>query len=114
MCAKRILLINKRICFAVVGKECAVHFWVEPNWNDNSRSWGGVEVHKRPRENETPDNEDCWLLSGPCVHDGSSLYASEVVIPRFHECCDFSDGNYEAVWNILEAQLSKEEIAPCN
>lgn len=46
---------------------------------------GGVEYHMRRApsysEQTTPDHEHCWLLGAPCWHDGTSLYASDVLIP---------------------------------
>jgi hypothetical protein len=30
---------------------------------------------------QAPSQDKCWLLHCPCWHDGTSLYASETVIP---------------------------------
>lgn len=107
----RRLMLGRRVIFAVIGVRSAVHFWVEPNWEDNEKSWGGVEFHERPEDGREPDNEDCWLLNGPCCHDGSSLYASEKVIPMFHRCCEMGDGNYEPVWQEIESALERNTSA---
>jgi hypothetical protein len=45
---------------------------------------GGIEGHSPvPREYDrgTPSHEHCWLLGGPCWHDGSSLQFSEQIAP---------------------------------
>lgn len=102
----RRLMLGRRVIFAVISERAAVHFWVEPNWEDNEKSWGGVEFHERPSDGREPDNDDCWLLNGPCCHDGSSLMASERVIPMFHRCCEIGDGDYEPVWAFIESALS--------
>lgn len=52
----------------------------EPRWI------GGIEGHSpipREYESETPSHEHCWLLNGPCWHDGSSLQFSEQLAPWF-------------------------------
>lgn len=107
----RRLMLGRRVIFAVIGERSAVHFWVEPNWEDNEKSRGGVEFHERPEDGREPDNGDCWLLNGPCCHYGSSLYASKKVIPMFHSCCESGDGNYESVWREIESALERNTSA---
>lgn len=56
------------------------------SWSDGSRQWlGGCETHyaKCPdyMSPNKPSCEHCWVLGGPCWHDGSSLYFSENVAP---------------------------------
>ena len=41
---------------------------------------GGIECHTPPGDRK-PDHEHCWLLNGPCCHDGSSLQFSEQIAP---------------------------------
>lgn len=45
------------------------------------RWMGGVELHRHPAQGEQPSHEECWLLLGPCCHDGSSLQFTERVAP---------------------------------
>ena len=103
----RKLFINRRIVFAVIGDGVAIHFRVEPNWQKPNESWGEIEWHNTPAKGEKADNQSCWLLSGPCCHDGTSLYASEVYIPLFHQICEHGDGSYEEIWLRLEHDLKK-------
>lgn len=51
-----------------------------------SREWsGGCETHyvKCPdyMDPDKPSHDHCWVLGGPCWHDGSSLYFSENIAP---------------------------------
>ena len=101
---ERRLILGERIIFAVLSQGHAVHFHVRPDWKDHSRSWGGVEFHAPVEHSE---DGDCWLLGGPCEHDGSSLYASEVVIPMFHRCCEMRVPSYDMIWNQLESLMAE-------
>lgn len=76
----------------------AAHLWVHVN--SDGAAYGGVEHHCGFREDwqdAEPGDKHCWLLNGPCWHDGSSL-AAERWIRRFNE-----DGDIENVeaWNYL-------------
>jgi len=46
---------------------------------------GGLEAHYRTppdyMSERPPSHDECWLLCAPCWHDGTSLYASETIIP---------------------------------
>ncbi len=42
----------------------------------------GVEGHESVPLEEA-NHAHCWLLDGPCKHDGTSLYAEEVVMPAY-------------------------------
>ena len=69
-------------------------FWPYQPW--------GVEIHTRCGLGDSPDHENCWLLNAPCKHDGSSLYASEVMMPLF-----LHDGS-DAVYARLESRYRDE------
>jgi len=49
------------------------------------RYHGGIEIHRRtPPEHcrfDAPDHDNCWLIKGPCWHDGSSLQVDEFWLP---------------------------------
>lgn len=71
--------------WAVVGPEGAVHIWAQSYTEEYAARfgetyYGGVECHW-PADVETAHHENCWLLKGPCCHDGSSLYFSERIAP---------------------------------
>ena len=69
-----------------------VHIWAR---RAPSEGWptewiGGVEVHHAscPESSgwfkpDEPSQTACWLLEGPCWHDGTSLYFSERIAPYF-------------------------------
>lgn len=73
----------ERHMWTCVGRHGAVHLHVSGPFD--SRYSGGFEIHYRvppdSMKDEAPSHEDCWLLHGACWHDGTSLYASEVLIP---------------------------------
>ena len=66
---------------------------------------GGVEHHMRTApdyyEGKPADHTDCWLLGGPCWHDGTSLYATEFMIPLLER-----EGE-DALWLQLEREYDK-------
>lgn len=47
---------------------------------------------------EAAHHKDCWLIGGPCWHDGTSLYASETVWPRVRDMMP----DHEAIFAYLE------------
>lgn len=56
-------------------------------WRD-ARWMGGIEGHsptRREYDSEKPSHEHCWLLGGPCWHEGSSLQFSEQIAPYLTE-----------------------------
>ena len=63
---------------------------------------GGLEIHRREpdgyQRGEGASNDHCWLLDGPCWHDGSSLYATEQLIPLLE---NFGE---DALWERLESE----------
>lgn len=85
-------------CFtwSLVGSDGGVHIWAqfmpEKSLILGERLYGGVEVHYRKKPyDHMPDNpihEKCWLLNGPCWHDGSSLYFSEKLQPLIDDYFD--------------------------
>jgi len=81
---------KSRYTWSLVGPDGGVHIWAQLLPEDSltrhmhgSQFYGGVECHwKKPvYENQEVSQEHCWLLNGPCYHDGSSLYFSERIAP---------------------------------
>lgn len=97
----------------VVGKEGAVDFHCshtdfadcQSPWPQSLGRTGGLEVHYSVppdyMRDKAPHHEHCWILGGKCWHDGSSLYASEVLIPLLER-----DGE-EAIWRQLQHEYAK-------
>jgi hypothetical protein len=78
--------------WTVIGRLGAMHFHV----TDMGEQWiiehpsyerysGGLEIHYRSppdyMRDDAPSQDKCWLIGCPCWHDGTSLYASETLIP---------------------------------
>jgi len=68
---------------------------------------GGVEYHHRAAPEylfgKDAAHEHCWILGGPCWHDGTSLWASEHWIPLLER-----DGEDE-IWRELHATYTRHE-----
>lgn len=75
--------------WSVVGARGGIHIHItSSNSSDDDpdmQYFGGLEIHyRRPpayKSEDAPSQDNCWLLGGPCWHDGMSLYAREVIIP---------------------------------
>lgn len=75
---------DKSHTYELVGRDGAIHFHVTEA--KNGEFYGGIEEHHRTcptYSDRPPSHTNCRLLGGPCWHDGSSLYASEVLIPMW-------------------------------
>lgn len=89
---------------AVVGALGAVHFhWTPtPIPGLNQPFYSGLETHyvtpPHYMRDEEASHDECWLLGAECWHDGTSLYASEVLIQRL-----LRDGE-DALWAVLERE----------
>lgn len=58
----------------------------------------GLEYHhKSPLGymDDAPSRTDCYLLNGPCWHDGTSLYATETYLPVFQY------GDHERIFRMM-------------
>ena len=73
--------------WSLKGGRGGVHIWARtsklPGWP--TEWFGGCECHT-PHTPEhdpqaAPSHEECWLLKGPCWHDGSSLMFNEQIAP---------------------------------
>lgn len=92
-----------------IGRHGAVHFHVTDMGEDfkyGDRYSGGLEVHYRqPPEHmrdQAPSHDKCWLIGCPCWHDGTSLYASETLIPFWLA----APHDHERMFRLLEREYS--------
>ncbi len=76
--------------YSIVCREGAIEFNVtEYGKRDDGlpEFSGGLEIHYREPPDymakRAPSHDKCHLIGQPCWHDGTSLYASEVLIPRW-------------------------------
>ena len=79
---------RKTHTWAVRGDNGGLHVWIRDSGRDDAnfgRYLGGMESHYHSppeyMENSPPHHDDCWLLGGPCWHDGTSMYVTEFWIP---------------------------------
>jgi hypothetical protein len=96
--------------WSILGADAGMHLWIRGyGGKDDDLRWsGGLEIHYRyPPEhmqNQPPSSDTCWLLKCPCWHDGSSLVASEIWIPRWHRNPHDHDGMFRALCRDLDAR----------
>lgn len=104
--------------YVVEGRDGACEFWcrttpkVVTDAVGGREFYGGFELHRAsPSDGDgPPDHGRCSALSDrACWHDGTSSYASEVLIPRWQR----DPENHEAVFRTLVAEyrtrFAKEE-----
>lgn len=93
-------LNGKRHVWWLRGPKGGVHVWAGENpaefqarWGE--RYYGGIECHSpKPlysHSGDTPDHDHCWVLKGPCWHDGSSLQFSEEIEPFMRHAANLRD-----------------------
>lgn len=99
---------NTRHIWSLKGSNGAVHVWASEYSPDmierlGERFYGGVEIHSPVQLYEhdpNPSNDHCWLLDGPCWHDGSSLYFSDRIAPWLSDA-PFSEDTHKHIIRIL-------------
>lgn len=105
-----------RHVWTCVGRHGAVHFHVTDmgdEWEKqgHERYSGGLEVHYRSPPDYMADNapsqDKCWLLGCPCWHDGTSLYASETLVPMWRVAPDDHKRMFEIMVREYESQFAK-------
>lgn len=86
----------------VVGPSGAMDFHCSHPWIARGYGFdrsGGLEIHYRTPPDymkaDEPSHDHCWMLGVKCWHDGSSLYASEVLIPILEQSGE------DAIWTQL-------------
>ena len=101
----------ERHVWTCIGRRGAIHLHVSGSLRDadgpNEGYYGGLEVHYREppdcMNEDAPSQDRCWLLDGPCWHDGTSLYASETLIPLW--LCDRN--NHVRMFGVLQREYEK-------
>lgn len=101
---------NAERTWIVIGRHGAIHFHVIDLGEKYSKEHraerysGGLEIHYRqPPEymaNDAPSHDRCFVLEGPCWHDGTSLYAQERIIPFWQSAPD----DHERMFRFLERE----------
>lgn len=92
-----------RYVWAVKGPLGAVHVWAQRMGDEatqicGTRYYGGIEVHRAtPSEYDDPSrpsHDECWLIGGPCWHDGSGRQFEERVKPMIDRMGIDAVGSY--------------------
>jgi hypothetical protein len=87
----------------------AMHLHIDDMGEDHGLKYGdrysgGIEIHYRVPPDYMRDQAPmakCWLLGGPCWHDGSSLQATEHWIPMWL----VDPHNHERIFGELQTEL---------
>lgn len=99
--------MSDRHMWQLVGPDGGIHFTA--NINEEYRDTCGLEFHHAPSSNyrcdEAPDHVNCWLIGGPCRHDGSSLYASETLWPMIKPM--LANGDHQTIFRFLEGEYDR-------
>ena len=96
-----------RHMWQLVGPKGGVHFTA-----NISKEYGdtcGLEFHGRAPfycEEVAPTDVSCWLIGGPCWHDGTSLYASETLWPMIKVW--LHNGDHEMNFRCLEGEYERK------
>ena len=102
--------------YEVVTRWGGVHLHITEYGEDmaariKERYSGGIEYHwiepPEGRKNDAPDHLACEVVKRPCWHDGSSLYASEHLIPQWEN----NPHDHEMMFRTL-ARLADEVLKP--
>ena len=108
---------HPRHIWVVIGAKGALHLHISDlrealTQSGGPRYTGGIEMHYRqpPRylAHTPPSQDQCWILHGPCWHDGSSLQAEERWIPLWLSNPHDHDGMFRALCASARDQFRKE------
>lgn len=100
---KIVTLKNGDVRYCVLGPKMGVDFHV----SDLDRAYpiAGLESHYREcpsyMEGKEPFTQECWLHGGVCWGDGTSLYATEQLLPLF------DPKDIESFWPVLENEYRR-------
>ena len=100
--------------WSVVGARMGIHVHIGDMGEEYAKKYGGkrysggIEIHYRQPPDWLRDDlphKSCWLLGGPCWHDGSSLQASEIWIPFWLQ----DPHDHERMFREIERELEMRE-----
>jgi hypothetical protein len=105
---------NSEHIWTCIGSLGAMHFHVTDLGEEYEETSGirysaGLEMHSRAPLSDTPPHEKCWLIGGPCWHDGTSLYAQETIVPFWQQ----DPHDHERMFRFIEREYERrfmEEI----
>ena len=91
------------------GRHGAMHFHITDLGEVHAKKYGhryssGLEAHHRTppsyMDDRAPSHEECWVIGGPCWHDGTSLYAEESLLPFWLQ----DPHDHERMFRLLERE----------
>lgn len=90
--------------WSLVGPDGGLHFHVSGPHKPEYGEWScGLEIHHASKQGDSaPHQTKCWLIGGPCWHDGISLYAEETLWPIIKSY--LRDGDHETIFRLLEGE----------
>jgi hypothetical protein len=95
---------HTRHVWEVIGPNGAIHFHASVKDLQDPSPGCGLEFHHLSGDG-APHHIDRPLTGGRCWHDGTSLYASEILWPEIIEY--LKRGEHEHVFRILEHEYEK-------
>lgn len=93
--------------WAIANEAGGVHVsaWRVTESNGRTQWLGGIECHSPKKLYESskdePDHEHCWLLGGPCWHDGSSLQFREQVADTLPDGDEMGDDEHGFILRLM-------------
>ena len=101
-------------CYSIVCRQGAIHFhvteYLEDGFMKGHEPSGGLEMHYRTppdyMADQAPSDDRCPFIHQPCWHDGTSLYASETLIPKWAR----RDSEIEMFWVLVREVRNRFEI----
>lgn len=102
-------------CWICIGAKGATHLHISgpymyPNeaGGPNEEHWSaGLETHYRSpppyMADQAPSHDECWVIKGPCWHDGTSLCAQESYLPQWMN----NPHDHKGIFNRLEVEYAR-------
>jgi len=106
---------DNRHLWSVADERGGMHFWVIDKPVDPI---GGIEIHYHTppeyMQDSKPCEENCWLLNGPCWHDGSSLWAHEYWIPKLYRNQNSHEWIFEELKEEMDNRFGRRDCSTCH
>jgi hypothetical protein len=109
---------NVRHEWSLIGRHAGISFHVSPSaeYGDSA----GLEIHyfspPEYMDSQPPSHTECAYTGGRCWHDGTSLYAMEILWPMIQPM--LKAGDHEVIFRVLEGEynsrfhVESEEVEP--
>lgn len=113
MATERKMLIahGREVRYCIIGELGAIDFHCA--YPEGPYAIAGLEMHYRARPTYMPDRpadfDACQVLGGPCWCDGTSLYATERLLPLYRDYALRARGpeDEECWWRTLEEEYQR-------